>query len=374
MTNKNFLVFSVAFGLIFFSFAAAQQYLAVEFNKTSNLNMAFTTILLVYLFAAIFSPISGYVVSKFNPKKGMIISSIAYLLFCGFLVTKNEIVIYAVSALLGIASSVLWTASGTYILSTTPKNYYGRAVGVFNTVFSLMCILGMLTLGILLSYYNFKISYLLILIPGIIGFFMMFRINSIEVSKYPKFKEEFKNLFNPKFLIFFPMYVVVGFLFSLTIGIIPIEIKDRFPEIFVGIFGMLFYFIPLFSAYGIGKISDRVGRPVLFIAFYILIGMSMLIMLNKNFILGILVFALAFSFTKVLLIAYVGDICKGKKLSSGNALFNTALNLGVVLGFLAFVLVKDNNLNSDLIYIISFFITIFSLLGFVVERKFYHNN
>jgi len=77
--DKNFLMFSFAFGLIFFSFAAAQQYLTVEFNKTSNLDIAFMSILLIYLFAAIFSPISAYVVSKFNPKKGIIIPG--YCLF-----------------------------------------------------------------------------------------------------------------------------------------------------------------------------------------------------------------------------------------------------------------------------------------------------
>ncbi|NCN64934.1 MAG: MFS transporter, partial [Candidatus Altiarchaeum hamiconexum] len=243
--------------------------------------------------------------------------------------------------------------------------------GIFNTVFSLMCILGMLTLGVLLSYYDFKISYLLILIPGIAGFFMLFLINDLKISKTIDFKEGLKNFFNPKFLIFLPLYVAQGFLFSLTIGIIPIEIKSMFSEIFIGIFGMLFYLIPLFSAYRVGKISDRIGRPALFVTFYILIGTAMLILLNKeNFIIGISVFAVAFSFTKVLLIAYVGDLCKGKNLESGNALFNTALNLGVVFGFLTLMLIENNNMDNNLIYIISFFITILSLLGFVAKRKF----
>ncbi|PKP57710.1 MAG: hypothetical protein CVT89_04055 [Candidatus Altiarchaeales archaeon HGW-Altiarchaeales-2] len=210
---QNFLVFSVSFGLIFFSFAAAQLYLAVEFNKTSNVDVAFMSLLLIYLFAAIFSPISAYVVSKFNPKKGIILSSVAYLLFCGILVTKNETAIYIVSALLGIASSVLWTSCGTYILSITAQKYYGRALGIFNTVFSLMCIFGMLTLGTLLSYYDFKISYLLILIPGIAGFFMLFLIRDLKISKTANFKEGLKNFFNPKFLIFVPLYVAQGFLF-----------------------------------------------------------------------------------------------------------------------------------------------------------------
>lgn len=369
MIDKNFFVFSVAFGLIFFSFAAAQQYLAVEFSKISNVDAAFTSLLLIYLFAAIFSPISAYFVSKLNPKKGIIIPSTVYLLFCGILVTKNESIIYLFSILLGIASATLWTSCGTYILSITSQKYYGRALGIFNTIFSFMCISGILTLGTLLSYYEFKISYTLILIPGIFGFFMMFLINDLKPLKTINFKE-IKNFFNPKFLLFFPLYVAHGFLFSLTIGIIPIEIKKiLFSEIFIGIFGMLFHLIPLFSAYGVGRISDIFGRSILFITFYILIGIAMIVMLSKEtFILGVIIFAFAFSFTRVLLIAYVGDLCKGKNLTSGNALFNTALNLGVVIGFLTFMLM--NNLDSNLIYIISFFITILSLLGFVAERKF----
>jgi len=369
--DKNFLVFSVSFGLIFFSFAAAQLYFVVEFNKTANTEVAFTSLLLVYLFAAIFSPVSAYVVSKFNPKKGMLLASITYLLFCGAVITKNETIIYTVSVLLGIGSSILWTSCGTYILSITNKNYYGRATGIFNTVFSLMCILGMLALGVLLSYCDFKISYLLILIPGIAGFFMLFLIKDLKISKSLDFKEGLKNFFNPKFLLFFPLYFAQGFLFSLTIGLIPIEIKGMFSEIFIGIFGTVFYLIPLFSAYGVGKISDRIGRPALFIAFYILIGAAMLIMLNKEiFVIGITVFAISFSFTRVLMIAYVGDLCRGKNLESGNALFNTALNLGTVFGFLTFMLIRNNNLDGNLIYIISFFITVFSLLGFAVEKKF----
>lgn len=366
MVNKNFLVFCISFSLIFFTFAAAQQYLAVEFDKISKANIAFTSLLLIYLFAAIFSPISAFIVSKFNPKKGIILASTAYLFFCAVAVTQNEIIIYFISVLLGIASSILWTSCATYLLSITDKAYYGRAMGIFNTVFSLMCILGMLTLGTLLSNLEYKISYVLILIPGVLGFFMLFLINDLKSSKTINISEGLKIFLNPKFLIFFPLYVAQGFMFSLTIGVIPIEIKNEFSEIFVGIFGMLFYLIPLFSSYGVGKISDRFGRPILFIFFYLLISAAMLIMMNKeNFVLGILIFALAFSFTKVLLIAYVGDLSKGKNFEATNALFNTALNLGVVLGFLIFLTIEDKNL----IYIISFFITILSLFGFVIERQ-----
>lgn len=366
MVNKNFLVFCISFSLIFFTFAAAQQYLAVEFDKISKANIAFTSLLLIYLFAAIFSPISAFIVSKFNPKKGIILASTAYLFFCAVAVTQNEIIIYFISVLLGIASSILWTSCATYLLSITDNAYYGRAMGIFNTVFSLMCILGMLTLGTLLSNLEYKISYVLILIPGVLGFFMLFLINDLKSSKTINISEGLKIFLNPKFLIFFPLYVAQGFMFSLTIGVIPIEIKNEFSEIFVGIFGMLFYLIPLFSSYGVGKISDRFGRPILFIFFYLLISAAMLIMMNKeNFVLGILIFALAFSFTKVLLIAYVGDLSKGKNFEATNALFNTALNLGVVLGFLIFLTIEDKNL----IYIISFFITILSLFGFVIERQ-----
>jgi len=365
--DKNFILFSVSFSLIFFTFAGAQQYLTVEFDKILNANIAFTSLFLIYLFAAIFSPLSAYIVSKFNPKKGMIVSSIIYLIFCWTIITKNEEMIYAVSLLLGIASSILWTSNGTYIISITDKNYYGRALGIFNTVFSFMCISGIVVLGILLTYIPFEISYTIILIPGIAGFFMLFFIKNLKISKRIDFKEGLESFHNIKLLMFFPLYLAQGFLFSLTIGFIPIEIKNILPEIFIGIFGMLFYLIPLFFAYHVGKISDHVGRRILFIIFYILISFSMLIMLNKEmFILGLIIFAIAFSFTRVLLIAYVGDLCKGKNLESGNALFNTALNSGVVIGFLTLMIIG----NTDSIYIISLFIVLFSLTGFVVERKF----
>lgn len=366
MVNKNFLIFCISFSLIFFTFAAVQQYLAVEFDKISKTHIAFTSLLLIYLFATIFSPISGFIVSKFNPKKGIILSSVMYLFFCAVAVTQNEGIIYFISALLGVASSILWTSCATYLLSITDKSYYGRMMGIFNTIFSLMCILGMLTLGTLLSYLEYEISYVLILIPGIIGFFMLFLIKDLKGSRNMYVQERLKIFLNPKFLIFFPLYVAQGFLFSLTIGVIPIEINYIFSEIFVGIFGMLFYLIPIFSAYGIGKISDRIGRPILFISLHLSIGAAMLILMNKeNFIVGIFVFAIAFSFTRVLLIAYIGDLSKGKNFETTNALFNTALNLGVVLGFLTFMTIDDKNL----IYTIALFVTILSLFGFVIERN-----
>jgi len=286
------------------------------------------------------------------------------------LISKNEILIYVSSIILGISSAVLWTAFGTYIIRITLKEHYGKASGLFNTVFSLMIALGMITLGIFLQNFSYEISYALILIPGIIGLLFLFKIKNIERNdKNDDIKEKeteninksnrpnvMKEIFNRKMFKFFLLGTTVGLLFSLAIGYIPIDISKNFGEIYVGLIGALFYVIPIFLSYITGTISDKIGRINSFIILLSLIFVGLILIIGKFFLYGILIFAIAYSLTKVLLTPLIGDISNEKNLEGMNAFINTSLNLGVVIGLFLSLFVRNE------IYVISLIFIVISIL------------
>ncbi|MFN4318847.1 MFS transporter, partial [Acinetobacter parvus] len=169
------------------------------------------------------------------------------------------------------------------IIRITSKENYGKASGFFNMILSLMVALGMIVTGIILKIFPFEISYLLILIPGIFGVFGLTKIKEIKNEIDIKGKEIFGIYELFKFFSFFFVGILIGFIFSLSIGYIPIDISKNFGEIFVGFFGSLFYIFPIFFSYLVGALSDRIGRINSFIIFLSLIFIGISLIFYKFF-------------------------------------------------------------------------------------------
>lgn len=376
--DRNFLIFTFSFSAIFLTFGGAQQYLTTMFEILKNKEIAFMSLFLIYLFSFLFSPFSALIVSKFSPKKSLIFSSLFYIIFVAAVITKSEILIHVFSILLGIFSAVLWTACGTYIIKITKREHYGIASGLFNSVFSLMIILGMISMSFLLQiFYNensrYEISYTLILIPGILGIIGLFNIKNVKSNNSIKqynlkilihqiFTSQYKLYNNKKLSKFFIVGATTGLLFSLTIGYLPLDISKNLGESYVGIFASLFYVAPVFLSLNVGLISDKIGRIKIFLILLLVIFIGLIMIEQKILLFGILMFAIGYSLIKTLFTPLVGDISNEKNLEDTNAFINTSLNLGVMIGLFLSLFIREE------IYIISIIFVLISIFMLKFRR------
>lgn len=361
---KEVKLLTLSFLLIFLGFNGVQQFITTFFSNINLINIGFQSLILIYLFFILFNPLSAIFVSKYGAKKCMIISSIVYSIFILLLLSKNIILIYIGSSLLGIAASLLWTGQNTYLIRASDKKFYGKNSGFFNSFLSLGSALGILSLGFLISIFDFRLSFIIFSIFPVLGFIILFRLNNLTAKPKPnQFKLIKKAITSITALKLSCLWFTIYFIFGLVIGIIPLEIKKGLGISYIGIFSSLFYILPILLSYFFGKISDIKGRKKMIIFSYFLIVLSLISLLFSKsisfLVLGIILIALTWTIMIPIISAFVGDIATETNLEFLVALFWMIQNIGVVS---ALFLSQIFKIEITTLYLISIFIVIFSFM------------
>lgn len=364
LISKQVKIVSLSFLLIFFGFNGIQQYVTTFFSEAKIVEVGFRSLILIYLFFTLFDPISAVFVSKYGAKRCMILASIFYSLFILSLISKNVILIYFASTLLGIAASFLWTGQNSYLIRASDEKSYGANAGFFSSLQSLGSALGVLILGFLIGKFLFKIPFLIFSIFPILGFLVLFKIRDLKVEeKINRFKLIKKSILSKTALKLSTFWFALQFTYGLTIGIIPIEIKNTLGVSFIGVLSSLFYVLPILFSYFFGRLSDILGRGkmILFSYFLVIIGLISLYFSSAAtlLILGIILLALNISLMRPVSYALVGDVSTKNNLEFLTALFWMIQNIGVVGAlFLSQIFTSE----VKIIYLISILVIVISLL------------
>jgi len=241
---------------------------------------------------------------------------------------------------------------------------------------SLGSALGVLILGFLIVKFLFKIPFLIFSIFPIIGLLVISKITDLKVEeKINRFNLIKKSIFSKTALRLSIFWFAPQFTYGLTIGIIPIEIKNILGISFIGILSSLFYILPILFSYFWGKLSDIAGRKKMIILSYgfVIIGLISLYFSNISIFLisGIILLALNISLMRPISYALVGDVSTKNNLEFLTALFWMVQGVGVVSAlFLSQVLqtqVKTLYLISILVMVISLMILL-PLLRLGIEK------
>lgn len=357
--NKDVILLSIGFLLMFFAYASVQQHLTVFFSKSGSVNLGYISLILVYLSYVLFSPFSALIVSKIGAKKSMIISSLFYSFFIFSLTVNSIILIYTSSILLGAFASLLWTAQSVYLITVSEEESYGKNSGFFNSLLVLGIFIGIVTFSFLLRFISFKSSFLFFSVFPIISFLIFFKLKKLKITQVSNrlkyLKESFTNKTILKLsLIWFSFNFVIG----LTMGIIPLKVNLIFGIFYVGIFLSLFYLFPFIFSYAIGKYSDKVGRKKMIILLYVITILGVITLYFTKeipflLILSILLLALGQIIYRPVLPAFIGDISNNKNLVNISALFFMVGNIGLV-----FALILSSVLEESMIYL-AFMIILF---------------
>jgi MFS family permease len=360
--SREVKLLSLSFFLIFFGFNGVQQYVTTFFSEAELVNVGFQSLILVYLFFTLFDPVSAIFVSKYGPKKSMIIASIFYSIYIFSLLSKSIIFIYFTSSLLGIAASLLWTGNNCYLIMSSDKKSYGSNAGFFSSFQSLGSSIGAFVLGFIILNFYFNSSFLLFGIFPLIGFLLLFKLRDLRgKQKVDHLRLVKKSITSITALRLSVIWFSFMFVYGLVIGIIPIEIKNILGVSYVGYLSSLFFIIPIFLSYFFGRFSDIKGRKGMIIFSFIvgILGLGSLYFTGGPFllILGIFLLALNNAITRTMTYALIGDVTTKNNIEFLTALFWMITNVGVVSA-----LVISRVIQTKMIYIISIATMIFSLM------------
>lgn len=362
--NKQIKILSLSFLFIFLGFTGVERHITAFFSEAGAVDVGFYSLILIYLFFILFDPLSAIFVSKYGAKRCMILASVFYSLFILSLLSKSTFLIYLASALLGIAASFLWTGQNSYLIRASDEKSYGANAGFFISLQSLGAASGVLFLGFLIAIFYFKLPFLFFSIFPLIGFILLFQLNDIRVEeKISHFKLLRKSITSKTALRLSIIWFSLHFIFGLTIGIIPIQIKNILGISYIGILSSLFFILPITLAYLVGKLSDIKGRRKMIIVSYVLLIMGLFsLYLSGNIpflIIGVVLLALTWTILRTVTSALVGDVTAKSNIEFLVALFWMVQNIGVVSALLLSQIFKAE---IRTLYLISIFVVATSLI------------
>lgn len=367
--NRGILLLSLGFFVIFFGYVFVHQYTTVYFQQLGLVDLGFQSLIIIYLFFTISSLFSAFFISKFGAKNAMMIGASFYFLYIFSLLTKIPELILAVSALNGIAASLLWAGQNVYLIKASSEKFYGANAGFFGASFSIGSGLGLLTIGFILSYLTFNTVFLIASIFPIIGIAIFTQLKDlrtkIKTDGVKQLKRSIKSVTALRLsTIWFCFYFISGF----TLGLIPLHIKETLGVAFVGILMSIFWVAPGLLSYIIGKISDKVGRKRIILISYIILLLSFSILYFSVSTLLLIISIVLLSIhnsIKSLVFAIVGDVSTRENLESLTALFITIQNIGLTSALILSIFIKTKE-----VYLISIGIVLASLIILIPLLKY----
>ncbi|MEK7580869.1 MAG: MFS transporter [Patescibacteria group bacterium] len=362
MINKEIKLLSLSFLLIFFGYNATSQYLTTYFSTLGLQDLGFRSLILIFLSFLVSGPISAIVVSKYGAKKSMIIACLFYFLFIASLMGE-VLLIYLTSILVGFAASLLWTGQNSYLVKASVEKTYGENSGFFNSALTLGSACGILLLGLFISTFNFKLSFLIYSTFPLMGLVLLSQLKDFptEQQKTSQLKLVIKSIRSKTALKLSAFYFSFSFIFGLVLGLVPLEIKNTLSIAYVGVLTFIFWIMPILFSYISGKISDVKGRKIMIFAAYIfgVLGLTSLYFSQYSIplIVAIVLLALSYAIFRPMSFALVGDVSVERNLVPLTALFWMAQNIAILLALLISSVVQ-----TGVIYLISIVVIIASLI------------
>jgi hypothetical protein len=233
----NIIHISLSFLLIFMAYGVS------EIFQTSSDHAREGAIALAILygshsFSCLF--LTSYLTRVFGVKLTLILSSLTYASFVGVNIYFNKYVLYCISFLLGIGSSLIWTAQGVYVLLSTKQheiiNQYelsskrGYFNGLFFSFYQLNRTIGPI-IASLLFYIHLKqwlifLIMTIICICGSISLIFLRNVHTKHLEKQSIFSS-IRLLKDPKLLFVVPLICYIGIEFAYLFGVFPPLIESK---------------------------------------------------------------------------------------------------------------------------------------------------
>lgn len=367
MPNKNIIYLTIAFAILFFGFTAIQQYTTSYFSEIGNENGGFIVLIIIYSSFLISTISASFVIKKISLKKSMLISSFFYIAYGASLILQIIPIIYLAAIFVGAFAGLLWTSQNSYLIKFSKRKEYGKNAGMFNSVFSLLNFAGVLIAGLLIPFFSYRVTFLIMIavsLPSLI-FFYKIKDSKDEIKfSFKTFKETVSNV---KLLRLSTLWFSQSIIAGLVLVMVPLDIISIVGKDFL-LLVSLFYIIPFLFSFSLGKFSDKIGRPkMILLSLFVMILSLFIFYVADSFltlIIGIILITLTFATLRTMSLAFVGDLTTEKNLEYFSSLSWFMYNLGIVTSFfLAFFI------RTKITYLICLIISVAVLINLIQYLK-----
>ncbi|HZX50194.1 MAG TPA: MFS transporter [Candidatus Paceibacterota bacterium] len=346
--SKPIILLGIALFFIFLGFNATQQFVTPFFEQRGIVEVGFQSLILIYVFFVFTNPFAATIAVKYGPKVLVAGGSLAYSLYIASLASGSLPFIYAASAVLGVGAGFFWMGENSYLFRTSKEDERGKNVGFIDTLLYLGTASGVLGVGFLVSSVSFRWMFLFLAFMPLIGFLVLLRLPRLHIeqsgeNRFVLLRKAVQSTAAIRIAgIWLAMFMVMG----LVIGILPVQIAKKFDLVYVGVLTSLPFLLPVFLSYGLGRISDRVGRKKVIAVAYALVVAGMVVLQFSDIpvllVIGSVLLALAWTLTRIGILPLIGDIGSGKNLEALIALFWMSQNAGVILALLLGRFLNEN--------------------------------
>ncbi|MFH1822959.1 MAG: MFS transporter [Patescibacteria group bacterium] len=332
--DKNIIVMTFGFFLLFLAFNAAQAHVAIFFQ---NPRKGIFSLFLIYLFFTLFNPFAAALVSKWGARNSLFLGGLTYTVYMFTFATDTLSLVYIASILLGCGAALLWTAQESYLMRLSEANVRGRNAGFFEMIWALSAI-GTFIFSLFTNSYNLKT---LFVVCAIFAFLALIPFTALKDTKQVTKNQARlikKTLFSLTAYKIAIISLAMGFCIGLVIGPLPVLIKNSLGQEWVGKLLSFYFLFSFFIALSIGKSSDVRGRTWYIILAYViaLAGLLFFYLNSSSIALVICVVCLAFNFSvfRIMNMALVGDLSNGNNLEFVASILLMGTNTGILLALL----------------------------------------
>ncbi|OVE75013.1 hypothetical protein BVX95_00560 [archaeon D22] len=359
MKNRNVLILSTGFSLIFFAYSSVERYLTPYFSSLGQEKASFVILLILYIFFTLGNLFAPSIIDRYGAKKSMILGSFFYFLFIFTLPFKSLRLTTIAAALIGLGGGLLWSSQNSYIVLASDEKKHGESNGYFRMLTSFFSFLGVIIFGYLVKFFSFEIPMYIYSLFPLIGLFALTFLEDKKLDYDPLKKTNF-DIRDSKLIRISLVGFSTYFIHGLVIGIVPLQIKEILGIEFIGILLSLFFLVPILLSYPLGKLSDTFGRKKsLLLSYYVMIIGLFLLFLSKSkfpLILGIIILTLNYATMRPLSAALIGDISTKKNVNIISSFFWFVQGFGIFSSLLLSLIIQNG-----ITYIISIF-TIIAIL------------
>lgn len=264
--NKDILLASIGFSLVFFGFIAAQQFVIPFFSNIGAVNIGLFSVLIVYAAFAVFSLISPKIISGLGSRKAFVVSGILYSFYIFSIFLRDEYVLYLFSFLLGIGAAIIWTNIGSYIIGLSSKKERGEALGFQTSIYIFGSLLGIFVSTVLIGFVEIELIFLILAIFSFSSIIPFLLIKDIKAKPEGRGLLDVCKIFaNRKILFLLPAVAFTFFIGGQMVGSVGLMLKN-FGLQYVGLVGIILYLVMLLISYPLGFLTKKFKKQAILLA------------------------------------------------------------------------------------------------------------
>jgi len=355
--NRNLTILSIAFGLLFFGFQAAEQHFTAYYQTIGKVNLAFQTLAILYASIMVGKLVGPAAVRFFGIKHSLIFGFLTYVALVFGMTLKIPHLIFLLSFVLGIGNGLLGIARIDFLRLVSPIDKRGEFAGATESVRTFGGFVGIAAVSLLLKFLKIDQTFLLLGVVMLGGTFMLTLLKKTgDNFQAPVMAPNFKKtitlmkdfVYDKRLLLLVPGSVAGGFLLGLVLGAIPAIIGKNFGILWVGVITSIFHLTMALVTVLAGRHSDIKGRFIFIYSAAFASIFATLLFLNIVSLLSIaivmFILGLGGSLRTAAFEALMLDTFEDKVKEASAVLGNYGLLLGVVPSFLLAQKLSQNQL------------------------------